>query len=327
MWPSSPAPSTPVDSVPPNDGADTEVKSGPLASLWNTKGGTYDVVTKYRWTLSNKINYDDPDSLNEVPHVILKEYEIDESTIKTQFDFYSRGIAEAITETDKDKLAPYKNLFPRTETGNIYRFPYFSDVNFEINTPPWQSLDQIEQAGNFAGKVGGFLLGEDFGQGLTKFLNEGAKLTVGTMAAVYPKVGIMDRPKLWERHDFRTIEVKFPLFNTLNPDDWKANRSLCWLLVNQNLFTKKSFITGIPPVYYEAIIPGQHYSFAAAVTNLVIYNRGNMRQLIDNKGLKVMVPDAYEVNITLTDLVMPSRNLFQAIQEKQNEIIVERRGS
>jgi hypothetical protein len=314
-----PAPSTPNNQTPPSD---TDKQKGALTTLWFSKGGTYDVVTKYRWTLSNKINYDDPDSLNEVPHIVLKEYEIDESTIRTQFDFYSRGIEEGITGADTSKLAPYEELFPRKATGNIYRLPYFSDINFEINTPPWQSLDTIDQVGQLAGKVGGFLFGKGAGEAIQKVLEGGAQLTTAGLAATYPKVGIMDRPKLWERHDFRTLEIKFPLFNTLKPNDWKVNRSLCWLLVNQNLYTKKSFITGLPPVYYEAIIPGQHYSFAAAVTNLVIYNRGNMRQLLDDNDQKVMVPDAYEVNITLTDMVMPSRNLFQAIQEKQQEIVV-----
>jgi hypothetical protein len=313
---SQPSTSTPNNQVPPPD----LDKLGPL--WFATNGGTYDVVTNYRWTLSDKINYDDPDSLNEVPYVILKEYEIDESTIKTQFDYYSRGVKEAVVESDTSKLAPYDQLFPRKTTNNLYRFPYFSDVNFEINTPPWQSLDGIEQVGNAAGNVGKFLLGSDFGQNITNFINNTAKVATAGLAAVYPKVGIMDRPKLWDRHDFRTIEIKFPLFNTLKPDDWKANRSLCWILVNQNLYTKKSFITGMPPVYYEVIIPGQHYSYAAAVTNLVIYNRGNMRQLRDDRNLQVMVPDAYEVNLTLTDMVMPSRNLFQAIQEKQQQIVV-----
>lgn len=312
-----PAPNSPQTQTPPGNPSDA--KAAQTSTIWYIPGSTYDVVTKYKWTLSN-INYNDQDSLNEVPHIVLKEYEIDESTIQTQFDYYSRAVTEGGITTDK--LNPYKELFPRKETGNIFRFPYFSDINFEINTPPWQSLDGIEQVGKFAGDTVGFLFGEGAGQFTADLLNKGAKLGTAALAAAYPKVGIMDRPKLWERHDFRALEIKFPLFNTVNPNDWKANRSLCWLLVNQNLYTKKSFITGIPPVYYEAVIPGQHYSYAAAVTNLVIYNRGNMRQLIDDQGLKVMVPDAYEVNMTLTDMVMPSRNLFQAIQERQTKVVV-----
>ena len=132
----------------------------------------------------------------------------------------------------------------------------------------------------------------------------------------------MDRPKLWSSHEFRTIEIKFPLFNTVGPSDWIKNRDLCWQLVNQNLFAKRDFITGIPPVYYEILIPGQHYSYAASVTNLTIYNRGNMRTLLDKSGGPTIVPDVYEVNITLQDLVMPSQNLFQSIKQKQKDITI-----
>jgi hypothetical protein len=93
------------------------------------------------------------------------------------------------------------------------------------------------------------------------------------------------------------------------------------MLVNQNLFRKRDFITGIPPVYYEILIPGQHYSLAACVTNLVIYNRGNMRRLFDG-NTSVVVPDVYEINMTLTDMTMPSRNLFQAVNTLSKDVTV-----
>lgn len=290
--------------------------SSAATSLQPYTGGTYDVVNQYRWTLSNNRT-----KLKEVPVVILKEYQVDESTIETQLSYYGTGVKSAFRGST-DPLAPYEQLFPRTPTNNIYQFPYFSDINFEINTPQWASLDTLEQAGKAVEGVGG-ILGGDTGAAVARGVIEGVtKVTAAGLAAAYPKVGIMDRPKLWQSHDFRTIEIKFPLFNTVGPDDWEANRTLCWLLINQNLFSKRDFITGVPPVYYEIIIPGQHYSFAACVTNLVVYNRGNMRQMNDRKGFKSVVPDAYEINMTLTDMVMPSRNLFRSIQKKQQEIVV-----
>jgi hypothetical protein len=93
-------------------------------------------------------------------------------------------------------------------------------------------------------------------------------------------------------------------------------------LINQNLYNKRDFITGIPPVFYEILIPGQHYSYASAVTNITVYNRGNMRYMeYPNKSADVspgaIIPDAYEVSIALTDMVMPSKNLFQQINNKK----------
>jgi tRNA A-37 threonylcarbamoyl transferase component Bud32 len=69
-------------------------------------------------------------------------------------------------------------------------------------------------------------------------------------------------------------------------------------------------------VFYELIILGQHYSYASCVTQLTIYNRGNMRLLADTDGVPVNVPDVYEVDMTLTDMVMPSKNLFQTIKNQ-----------
>ena len=325
-----------------------EGRGGAASKVWESTNTTFDVVHNYRWTLSNKLNPNTPDSLDEVPYVKLREYRIDESTIKTQLSYYLTGAGQTvlniagdlidtgtgfvngfantsfdssgIAKTDSNLLSPYENLFPRNPTGNDYVFPYFDDINFEVNTPQWASLDTLEAGANFATAAAGVLGGEGAANivgGLIK--GTGAAIGAG-LALAYPKIGIMDRPKLWQSHDYRTIQIKFPLFNTVNADDWYKNRNLCWILVNQNLFTKRDFITGIPPVYYEVAVPGQHYSYAACVTNITIYNRGNMRKFKEPDGSDAIVPDAYEINITLTDMVMPSRNLFQAIQSEAKRI-------
>lgn len=296
----------------------TPYATGAASNLWNATGTTFDVVADYKWTLSRNAQ-----ALEEVPYITLNEYIIDETTIKTQLSYYYTNVTEAATgQNTEDILAPYKNLFPRTPSGNIYRFPYFSDINFEVNTDMWKSLDTLEAGQRTAEGLAGVLFGEAGEQGAKAFFGAATKIGGAALAASYPKIGIMDRPKLWDSHQFRTVEIKFPLFNTVGPSDWKKNRNLCWMLVNQNLFTKRDFITGIPPVYYEVFIPGQHYSYAACVTNLTVYNRGNMRTLKEDSGNPALVPDVYEINITLTDMVMPSRNLFQAIQKQTSRVQV-----
>lgn len=269
--------------------------------------GEMNVIDSYRWTLSENFNKD------EVPRVILIEYEVDESTIQTQLEFYLSQAKNVITDSS-NPLAVYENLYPRKSTGNYYVFPYFSEVNFEVTTPVWGTLDTLPQMAKGVEGIAGFLGGEKAAEAVGAVISGASKMGGLAMGALYPQVGIMDRPRLWQSHDFRTIEIKFPLFNTYHEDDWKKNRGLCWTLINSNLFQKSSFITGVPPVYYEVKIPGQHYSYASCVTNLKIYNRGNMRMLNEG-GSKAIVPDAFEVVMTLTDMVMPSRNLFQNNQD------------
>jgi hypothetical protein len=291
--------------------------------LTNPTNTSIDVVNDYPWTLSRN-----RDVLNEVPHIYLKEFEINEGVIQQQINFYSTALnnatqreEDATNRGNTDPLSPYEGLYQGIPNGNWYRFPYFSEVNFQIETPVWPTLDSVEQGKRAASSTAGLLFGKAVGQGVSSMLDMVGNAYSAGLATAYPKVGIMDRPRLWERHEFRTIEIKFPLFNTLGPDDWKANRGLCWMLVNQNLFRKRDFITGIPPVYYEILIPGQHYSLAACVTNLVIYNRGNMRRLFDG-NTSVVVPDVYEINMTLTDMTMPSRNLFQAVNTLSKDVTV-----
>jgi hypothetical protein len=309
----------------------------------NSKSTHYNVVTDHPWSLS-KVN-SSPDLLKEVPYITLKEYEVGESFIANQFAYYTGNIVanvgnETLTKATNyltqlggygnliksdapNPLTPYENLYKKdgtTETGNIYTFPYFDDINFEINTPPWETIDALAEAGNAAGSLTKAILGNTRGEAVNKFTENTGKVFSAGLATTAPKIGIADKPRLWSSHSPRSINIKFPLFNTLNSTDWVKNRGLCWVLVNQNLFTKLDFISNVPPVFYEISIPGQHYSYAAAVTRLTINNRGNMRNLLDPNKYSCIVPDAYEVNITLEDLVMPSRNLFQAIQTKAGEV-------
>jgi hypothetical protein len=297
---------------------------GGLAGIFRpARNGYINVVKDFPWTLTP--------ARNDVPRVILKEYEVNESTIQRQVDFYVSGIRNFGGAIGTDRipgvasnniLSPYSELYPKTPqnaTGFRYDFPYISDINFEVNTPVWQSLDTLEQAQKGATGLAGVAFGQGAAAVTDQAINAATAAAGAALAVSYPKVGIMDRPRLWQNHDFRNIDVKFPLFNTMGPDDWKTNRQLCELLVNQNLYNKRDLITGIPPVFYELLIYGQHYSYASCVTRLVIYNRGNMRLLRDDDGIAVNVPDAYEVNITFTDMVMPSKNQFQSIRNRQIE--------
>jgi hypothetical protein len=288
---------------------------GAATSVQEAYNNTVNVVKNYRWTLS-------PKEIDEVPYIYLEEYKVDESTIQTQLKYYTQGGADFLTG-NTSKMSPYENLFPRNgDPVNTYIFPYFTDVNYELNTPEWQSLDTLEQGSKFLEGAAG-VLGGDAAAKFTQTAIQGLFQTAGAaLAYSYPKVGIMDRPKLWQSHQFRTINIKFPLFNTYGPSDWKKNRELCWTLVNQNLFTKRNIAVGYPPNYYEVYIPGQHYSYAASVTNLIINNRGNTRTLKNEAGQSFIVPDVYEINMTLTDMVMPSRNQYQEIQEKEQRVTV-----
>jgi len=293
---------------------------GGLANIYVPADGRYgyvNITRDYPWTVSQSVK-------TTMGRVILREYQVLETTIKRQYYFYLNGLQQfAAGDVDGtgDILSPYEQLYPRDKpTGFVYDMPYFSEINFEVNTDPWVALDSVEAFKKATGGIAGAI---DKIPGANKFtgvIDDIFKLAEsGTMAAAvaaYPKIGISDRPRLWQSHDPRSIRIVFPLYNTLAPDDWKKNRLLCELLVNQNLYNKRDFITSIPPVYYEVLVIGQHYSYASCVTNLTIYNRGNVRLLRNDDGSLCNVPDVYEIDITLLDMVIPSKNQFQSVQNQ-----------
>ena len=266
-----------------------------------------DVVNKFRWTLTEE------QGRAETPQVFLDEYRILQSALVSSARYYTAGLSQQVISSKnpylKEKhMTGYAGFMDfENPTGFKYVFPYFADIGYDV-TSSWSTLDILEKARNASSTV------ETLGK-IGNFLYE----------AAYPRVGIMDRPKLWESSDFRSINIKFPLYNTVDTNDIQLNWELCYLLTYQNMFNKRDFITAIPPVFYTVYIPGQFFSIAMYVSDLKIYNRGNIRRIsldTDQQGLTIRnIPDVYEIDITLTDMIMPSQNTFSAIWDEQPVVV------
>lgn len=218
-------------------------------------------------------------------------------------------------------LEVYQDIFPDNPTGNKYYFPYFSKTFLELDSPNWEQLDDLDSA--MKNMTGGLAsagkaaegMGMSSGGTVAKYANNVQSVVsgLGSLGATYlktqyPVVGIFDRPRIFSSHNERSITIEFPLYNTFNPDDWKQNRDLIYLMMTQFLYLKNSYITGFPPVFYRVLIPGEYFSFASCVTNFKVANLGNIRKLY---GFNV--PDAYQISLTLREMCMPSLNQFQAM--------------
>lgn len=301
--------------------------------------GIIDIVKTYPWTISKTVKRDD------IPYIRLKEYYVDENIFKAQARFYGFGLSNLLRKKARSSTASYDELFPKgiNASGWQYIFPHFPDSTFDISTVAWKEVDLLPAVGDVYGGVKSgiseisstFSKGVQSGEkgadvpgspsGLSKFtaMAELAGRAAGTLGKfglqlTNPIVGIYDRPRLFSRHNERSVTVEFPLFNTVQSEKdaltWERNREFLFLFTNQNLFNKKDFITGLPPVFYEVWIPGQYFSIASCVTDLKVKNLGNLRVETTENGDKreCIVPDAYQVSITLTDMTMASRNLHNA---------------
>lgn len=280
---------------------------GSLASTLKPAGagGLINVLKNYRWQIS--LAQDD-----EMPYVQLNEYKMSESLIRKQLDQFTgggkdgKGAAAELKGTilgnrgNRGILSTYESIINKsTPTGFVYVFPHISKKGFEISTQ-WKDIGDVGEAiSNLPGA--GEILGS-----VAKFVGTGAKL-LGAMEGGIT-AGVQDRPKIFETHSERSIQISFVLFNTVTVEDYKKNKALAQLLMSQNLFNKRDYVTGIPPVFYDILIPGQYYSFASYVSDLKIENLGNIR-MIDGE----ITPDAFQFDITLTEMLKPSKNQFEAI--------------
>ena len=178
-------------------------------------------------------------------------------------------------------------------------------------------MDEISQSikdlgGGIADTLDQFSITKGMGDKVRGAMKVGEFAGAAAMTALkgmYPVVGIFDRPRVFSAHNDREITVEFPLYNTLNAWDWVKNRDFIYRFMSQNLYIKRDFITGVPPCFYRVYVPGQYFCFASCVTNIKVENLGNQRMIDD----KYIIPDAWQISITLSEMVMPSLNQFQAL--------------
>lgn len=281
---------------------------GSLAEIFKPKGkGMVNILKEFPWTVSKIKDRED------VPYIELKEHIIEGGKIQKQFEFYTKGFGDALQDfanTENSKrgtLAVYDDIFIRNPSGWRYKFPYFTKTQYELATQAWEKFDKIGSA--VTGLLGSF--GKSIGPALAGAFQFGTTIAETAAKFKYPVVGIADRPRIFTEHAERSISIQFPLFNTFKEMDWVMNREFLILFQSQNLFNKRNFATGLPPVWYEVYVPNQYYSVASCVTNFRVENLGNIRKEMRG-GKEIIVPDGYQVEITLQEMAMPSKNQFHS---------------
>jgi len=293
---------------------------------------TFNIVGDYPWTLSDVQNRFD------IPNIRLVEHRINQNMLQRQAMFYVGGgvgvvgdiqqsldnlLTGADQPTSQGLLDVYTEMYPDNPTGFRYVFPYFSKTQFELNTPQWSQVDSITESLGEAGASASSALkniGSSTGRSAADLIDAAGQIGKTAMDAVqiglkaaYPVVGIVDRPRIFTNHSERSVTISFPLYNTIRANDWINNFEFYFAFASQNLFGKRNFITGQPPVFYRVFVPGQYFSFASCVTNFTVENLGNVRRDFTTNGQETIVPDAYQITITLTEMLMPSLNQYNAI--------------
>lgn len=254
---------------------------------------------------------------------------------KTSYDSISGKLAnnknnqfeKMIGRYSDNVLSPYSYMYSLTEENCLkYVFPYFDNDFISFNSSfgdKAQTATTIqnmlsEQLGNFAGISG--LLGDS--------------LNIGSVFS--DQVGWNDQGIYIEKPKYFQFEgsgdkvlVRFTLFNTVaheggmgdaDKNPWKKNYRFISNFAFKNLPFKISMFRYKTPALYEVSIPGIKYFPISYVSSFKVDLRGTRRYL-DYNGLKVLVPEAWDVNITFQSLLYKSANLLQAALTKGPNIL------
>jgi len=262
------------------------------------------------------------------------------------------GLANLANEginADTERL--YEGLYDLiAPSGFKYAFPLFSPEQFSLNNS-WEKKDILDTVidfqkrgfgllSKFAGRAGSYFTGSGLagaaGRGVTGGIQEGSNIMQALpdiikqvkmlqMQTQNPAVGLFDPPQIWQGSTPRQYSFSFYLYNIQPTNNTlsdvnkliKRNWELCYILTYQNSLNKANFFKGYVPVFYEVFIPGVHYCKASYMSNIQISNVGNVRRLKldidDGVPTDVNIPDAYKIDITMQDLLMPSKNLYDSV--------------
>ena len=293
--------------------------------VYGTSGSTQiiDVVNQMSWTLSNK------NSRRDAPRMRLVEYQQSTGQLIAACIYFSRVIEnfnfESFTNNSlankSDPLEVYKLKYFGEKTGYEYSIPYFNPKNLSRNNAFGNDENPFSSFIEFAGQTkSSVLAGGGTSSGLTK--------TLASAGTLFPLLGAaknvlnsaiqgqinFEFPKAWANTSPETYSTTFDLINTTNVDDVLNNWKFCHLLSYQNSPSRRNFAIMDPPVIYSMSIPGIVDLPVCYMNDLQITNLGNTR-ILQLEGKNRIVPEAYRITISLTSLLLPSRNIMAATRE------------
>jgi len=186
-------------------------------------------------------------------------------------------------------LKNYEPMYGIRPTNFMYRLPYMADSIREISNS-WSTDSSI---------VGGHL---DLMKKITSLVS--------------PGVGI-DLSKTFDFPDSGpSYEINFYLDNQGSSNDWKRNFRFIYLLLYQNLPNKLTRTALTPPVIYRANLPGVFSFYWSFLSNIAVKFMGNRRTAFlkvgatDPNESEIVIPEGYEIKLTLTSLTPETRNLM-----------------
>ena len=220
----------------------------------------------------------------------------------------------AFEQFQSSVLKPYDFLYATERTGFDYIFPYLENNYRESNIS--MGGDQGNVASEMLGAVRGF-----------------AQEVAGAAMVLRPGVYIEESQQFTMGQEGRSLNVSIPLLNTGTYDDIVKNWQLVFGLVYQNRPGRITKNLVDVPVIYETSIEGMAYMPYSYIQSMSVEFIGNRRTMklkvpvtkfsskgsdfgIQTREITTVIPDAFQLNFTITGLNDETRNfLFESIDK------------
>lgn len=273
--------------------------------------------------ISNPINvYGDFDWKNrgttdEVPKIILREKTLAMGGLaRSLANIYQFG-ADAIAAGNEGGVAafaaqisdPYANMYIVEPGGGFtYHLPWLLNDGSSLRKINNSWKDETGKPLASSGNSG------VTDSGIGSILGNIAGIAAG---AVSPGFGV-EKIQTFDQTANMSLTIKFPLYNTVSLESAFRNYCFVSLITYQNLKNRTSLISYVPPCVYEVESEGGGgvYMPLACVESINIDNIGTTR-LLKEFGryvgdVPLLLPEAYNVTISLKELIPQSANIFAA---------------
>jgi len=232
------------------------------------------------------------------PNYIVEGLNKTQEVIDSTFSEAKKMIGDLKIDTpDMDRAGskdPYEGIYSPTETGFEYTFPYYTSL-----LKSKSSSFSEGYSGDGKGALPTFI---------DSLISRGGKAnpSLGIRALVEPGVFI-EKTQFYQfaQNGGESISFSFPLLNTISQEQINENYQFLFLLIYQNTMYRKDRSAFIPPCIYEVLVPGMRYMKWAHISRLSVDFIGTRRMIEVDSGIgtfKTIVPEAYNVNITVTGL-------------------------
>jgi hypothetical protein len=259
------------------------------------------VFKNYHWA----VNTPNQKYIDEIPIVILKEYQSNSGPVLENLAYTTDVVvklADKALKTNAASVNPYLKIYDGIFTGNTYQLPFLSEYNHTVSSVWDEPNDPTDFATTLRGKIGDAM-------------------------GLFQR-GIVETRKVWKSSDSSRYSFSFILYNTYDGNtDIPKNLKFIRTLVHNNLPDRTSFGTMLPPCFYTLEVPGVRYSPMAILEGISVNNIGqvNRRQIPimkDNtntsyENVYVNIPDAWEIVISVSELLTESRNIYDATFNKE----------